>query len=101
MKKGDWESPESWHVIHADGVVFMVSADVRAEVEAWMRGLKYPEDAFAIYTIDTIDGETVTLFAMKMGVIYDTEPESRFKTRVMNRYCVEERIAQGFPDPEE
>ena len=99
MKKGEWEDmPDSWHCINCAGSIVMVSSDVRKEVEAWLRHLEYPRDHFATIVVDTVLGETMTLIADAINVIYETTPEIRAKNREIDARMKEECLEQGFPE---
>lgn len=101
MKKGDWDSPDTWCVLRVSGLTFMITNEVRGEVESWLRGLKATEDLLSTYTVDCVDGETVTIVANWVECIYDTTPETRFKTRAMGQFTIDEALDQGFSDAEE
>jgi hypothetical protein len=80
------------------GTVVMIDAEVRKEVEAWLRTLEYPKDHFAQLVITTILGEEVTVIADGINQIYDTNPELRFKSRSVSALVQEERLEQGFTE---
>lgn len=98
MKKGEWDPPESWHCINVAGTIVMVDSDVRKEVESWLKTLKFPEDHFAQLVITTILGEEITIMGDAINQIYDTTPELRCKSRMMDDLMKTERLEQGFPD---
>ena len=98
MKRGDWEPPESYHCIHAAGIIVQVDEDTRKEVESFLRGCTFPEDYFKSITIETILGETVTIIADAINSIYDTTPETRCKQRQLGVMMDQEALAQGFSD---
>lgn len=99
MKKGEWpDQPDSWHCINCAGSIIMVTAEVRKEVESWLKTLEFPKDHFAFLIVETILGEEMTIMGDGVNHIYDTNPELRCKTRMLDESMKEERREQGFPE---
>jgi hypothetical protein len=99
LKNGEWEDrPDSWHIIQCAGTICMVTAEVRKEVESWLKTLKYPDDQYAYIVVDSILGEEITIMADAINVMYDTTPEKRGKSRSMDELMKTERLEQGFPE---
>lgn len=76
----------------------MVSAEVRKEVETWLKTLEFPKDHFAFLIVETILGEEMTIMGDGVNMIYDTNPELRCKSRMMDDLMKSERLEQGFPE---
>lgn len=96
-----WEPEESWHLIVVGGSAFQITAEVRKEVEAWMKEVDSSEPSgskTAHLTIEGFCGEELTIMFDGINCLYSSTPETRFKSRTIVKMMKDEALEQGFPD---
>lgn len=74
--------PEEWHVLNVAGTIFQIDADVRKEIESFLKQATFP---WQFIIIQTLFDEEVTVIADAVNVIFSSTPEQRSLCRGMAR----------------
>jgi len=94
--------PTSWSLILVGGSTFMISEEVRREIEVWMREVDRENDPSfaktAHLTVTGLLGQELTIMFDGINCLYDTSPASRLLDRLYGKLIREEALEQGFPD---
>lgn len=88
-----------YHCINCAGTLVIVDAEVRQEIERWLR----EEDRKPLDSIDIVDlyGSDTTIIADAINVFYETTPEMRRIERQLRKDLKAEAMSQGFSEDDD